>query len=125
MENKMNIPESFKTGAVMDLLKDATLVREDAETIADAKTSKYMNKESAGMDLNEQIKYEQLRKTRPIVREYKKIGRNAPCPCGSGKKYKNCCLNSGKYEQYHELSVVEMGDVKANRAHIGSFTKTA
>ncbi len=21
-----------------------------------------------------------------------KIGRNAPCPCGSGKKYKNCCL---------------------------------
>ncbi|RQV98814.1 hypothetical protein EH221_01310, partial [bacterium] len=23
----------------------------------------------------------------------KTIGRNAPCPCGSGKKYKNCCLN--------------------------------
>ncbi len=22
----------------------------------------------------------------------KKIGRNDPCPCGSGKKYKNCCL---------------------------------
>ena len=22
----------------------------------------------------------------------KKIGRNSPCPCGSGKKYKNCCL---------------------------------
>ena len=21
-----------------------------------------------------------------------KVGRNAPCPCGSGKKYKNCCL---------------------------------
>lgn len=20
-----------------------------------------------------------------------KVGRNAPCPCGSGKKYKNCC----------------------------------
>jgi preprotein translocase subunit SecA len=24
-------------------------------------------------------------------REGKKIGRNAPCPCGSGKKYKHCC----------------------------------
>jgi len=24
----------------------------------------------------------------------KKIGRNAPCPCGSGKKYKKCCINS-------------------------------
>ncbi len=23
----------------------------------------------------------------------KKIGRNDPCPCGSGKKYKNCCMN--------------------------------
>lgn len=22
----------------------------------------------------------------------KKVGRNEPCPCGSGKKYKNCCL---------------------------------
>lgn len=26
-----------------------------------------------------------------------KIGRNDPCPCGSGKKYKSCCLN-GKME---------------------------
>ena len=26
----------------------------------------------------------------PIKKE-KKIGRNDPCPCGSGKKYKNCC----------------------------------
>jgi len=24
-------------------------------------------------------------------REEKKIGRNEPCPCGSGKKYKKCC----------------------------------
>jgi hypothetical protein len=24
----------------------------------------------------------------------KKIGRNEPCPCGSGKKYKKCCLNT-------------------------------
>nr|WP_249146199.1 SEC-C metal-binding domain-containing protein [Bradyrhizobium diazoefficiens] len=23
-----------------------------------------------------------------------KVGRNDPCPCGSGKKYKKCCLNS-------------------------------
>ena len=26
-----------------------------------------------------------------VVREGRKIGRNEPCPCGSGKKYKNCC----------------------------------
>ena len=28
---------------------------------------------------------------RTVVRETPKIGRNDPCPCGSGKKYKNCC----------------------------------
>ncbi len=28
---------------------------------------------------------------KPIVREDPKIGRNDPCPCGSGKKYKKCC----------------------------------
>jgi tetratricopeptide (TPR) repeat protein len=26
----------------------------------------------------------------------KKTGRNAPCPCGSGKKYKKCCLDTTK-----------------------------
>ena len=35
-------------------------------------------------------------KKRP-VRNVQKIGRNDPCPCGSGKKYKNCCL--GKENQ--------------------------
>lgn len=28
------------------------------------------------------------------VREEPKIGRNDPCPCGSGKKYKKCCMNN-------------------------------
>jgi preprotein translocase subunit SecA len=27
----------------------------------------------------------------PVRREMPKVGRNEPCPCGSGKKYKNCC----------------------------------
>ena len=27
------------------------------------------------------------------IRTEPKIGRNDPCPCGSGKKYKNCCLS--------------------------------
>jgi preprotein translocase subunit SecA len=27
----------------------------------------------------------------PIRRTEPKIGRNDPCPCGSGKKYKKCC----------------------------------
>lgn len=29
----------------------------------------------------------------------RKVGRNDPCPCGSGKKYKNCCLLWGNFEK--------------------------
>ncbi|GAU77728.1 DnaJ domain-containing protein [Fusibacter sp. 3D3] len=30
--------------------------------------------------------------SQPYIREEEKIGRNDPCPCGSGKKYKKCCM---------------------------------
>lgn len=30
-------------------------------------------------------------KRKPVVNKDKKVGRNDPCPCGSGKKYKYCC----------------------------------
>ncbi|MGD2020766.1 MAG: SEC-C metal-binding domain-containing protein [Thiohalocapsa sp.] len=29
---------------------------------------------------------------KPALRKPEKVGRNDPCPCGSGKKYKKCCL---------------------------------
>ena len=32
------------------------------------------------------------RKVETIRNRGERVGRNAPCPCGSGKKYKNCCL---------------------------------
>jgi hypothetical protein len=32
-------------------------------------------------------------KAKPIVRPGSRLGRNDPCPCGSGKKYKKCCMN--------------------------------
>ena len=31
----------------------------------------------------------------PFVRDDRKVGRNEPCPCGSGKKYKQCCGRAG------------------------------
>ena len=33
-----------------------------------------------------------------VVRKKKKIGRNEPCPCGSGKKFKKCCIEKGIYD---------------------------
>ena len=34
---------------------------------------------------------EEAAKTKTITRDQPKVGRNDPCPCGSGKKYKKCC----------------------------------
>ncbi|MBQ7563751.1 MAG: SEC-C domain-containing protein [Lachnospiraceae bacterium] len=35
--------------------------------------------------------YKEQKRSMTIVHEGPKIGRNDPCPCGSGKKYKKCC----------------------------------
>ncbi len=51
-----------------------------------------------------------------------KVGRNDPCPCGSGLKYKKCCLGKDKtnfedikkrYLQQHNIRVKEQEDVEA------------
>ena len=49
------------------------------------------NKVELGIAVNPSnvINFEVASKT--IVRSEKKVGRNEPCPCGSGKKYKFCC----------------------------------
>ena len=36
-------------------------------------------------------KTNQTEKAQPIVNDGPKVGRNDPCPCGSGRKYKQCC----------------------------------
>src|SRR5205823_1986692 len=41
-----------------------------------------------------------------FVMSRKRISRNAPCPCGSGKKYKHCCYGKGfEYAEDEEGSV--------------------
>ena len=55
---------------------------------------------STGLDLsamnngttnNEMPKNNVAEKRQPVVNNGPKVGRNDPCPCGSGKKYKQCC----------------------------------
>jgi tetratricopeptide (TPR) repeat protein len=41
-----------------------------------------------------------------------KIGRNEPCPCGSGKKYKRCCLHA------HEAAAAERAAAAAAQAAV-------
>jgi hypothetical protein len=42
------------------------------------------------------IKKDKIISPKYSERKRKKIGRNDPCPCGSGKKYKKCCLGKRK-----------------------------
>ncbi|MFH0730726.1 MAG: SEC-C metal-binding domain-containing protein [Pseudomonadota bacterium] len=42
-----------------------------------------------------------------------KISRNAPCPCGSGKKYKKCCLLHKEAEALEQRKILEQNPGKA------------
>lgn len=39
----------------------------------------------------------------PWVRRTKKVGRNEPCPCGSGKKFKNCECYAKRFTAMYTL----------------------
>jgi len=55
---------------------------------------KELNKLAANYKKNKvQGTFENGGKVVPFKRNSPKLGRNEPCPCGSGKKYKKCCLN--------------------------------
>ena len=52
--------------------------------------TKLKNTEAKKYDPSERPQERKIQKT--VVNTTKKVGRNDPCPCGSGKKYKNCCM---------------------------------
>jgi uncharacterized protein YecA (UPF0149 family) len=42
-------------------------------------------------DMTDQAQAAAPQKIETIVRDMPRVGRNDPCPCGSGKKFKKCC----------------------------------
>lgn len=44
-----------------------------------------------------------LKRKVPFISSASKIGRNDPCPCKSGAKYKNCCLELAKAHDYNRF----------------------
>jgi len=64
--------------------------RREAEAAA-AQQYSYQHAQSSGMSGEEQAEEQgDDSNAQPFVREGRKVGRNEPCPCGSGKKYKQC-----------------------------------
>ena len=47
--------------------------------------------ESVTLSRGEEPEEAQEKKEKPVTRHGDKVGRNDPCPCGSGKKFKKCC----------------------------------
>ena len=68
---------------LMNLRKQEEVKREEAAKITGAALQAINS-----LDNGEQMKSEV---NRTVVNDGPKVGRNDPCPCGRGKKYKNCC----------------------------------
>ena len=63
--------------AIDELSQWACFSGSDDDDVSDADLEKWALREDRGI---------------PAVNPYKDVGRNDPCPCGSGKKFKKCCL---------------------------------
>ena len=76
---------------MLHIAKTSTTTRESRVSITNARldnsTVNSMNVEGE----SNVPRTNQAVKAQPIVNDGPKVGRNDPCPCGSGKKYKNCC----------------------------------
>ena len=83
--------ENVNTGMIMDAVSNTKDYADKNEAMKAAIDNDQMKKLQV---LAQRYKDAHTQK----VREFPKVGRNDKCPCGSGKKYKNCCMNSGKYD---------------------------
>lgn len=66
-----------------------------------------------------------FRKTRTIIHQYnKKIGRNDLCPCGSGKKFKHCCMNNdNNFNSCREITAEESAKVRNYSSNLNNFKR--
>ncbi len=72
-----------KTISTLFMIKIASEDDVDREALEKRKREQSEMRMSRGRDAEQA--------QQPLKREGEKIGRNSPCPCGSGKKYKKCC----------------------------------
>ncbi len=82
--------EVTKTLTAVQVSSESDLAEAAAETTPAVENVKYQHAgydEALAADAAEE---KEKAKERPFVREMGKVGRNDPCPCGSGKKYKHC-----------------------------------
>jgi hypothetical protein len=84
-----------------DLIELNQLFEVKHEFVKSKFETEYLNREMAAITAETKAYKEEIKGYKKEVKAYdkeikylksNKIGRNQPCPCGSGKKYKRCCL---------------------------------
>jgi preprotein translocase subunit SecA len=96
-ESFMQMLESIKTEVVGVVSKVQVRAEEDVQAVEEQRRKstkmEYQHAQASAMSAPDESaggEQEPKAQEQPFVRDGKKVGRNDPCPCGSGKKYKQC-----------------------------------
>ena len=88
---KMRQFDHLPKGAKYQLFDDMTYTIDRETTIYLLRAEIRQNIERKQVAKGEAVE-DKTKEKKQTPKKSKKVGRNDPCPCGSGKKYKNCCL---------------------------------
>lgn len=94
--NPDNIDFNFNVGAVynnLGKLQEALPYFEKAAQLGDLEAAEAVNNIKQKLMTNTKYTQETNQTPPTQLKDKRGIGRNDPCPCGSGLKYKKCCLN--------------------------------
>ena len=83
-----NVIETVKSQTISSLIRVRVVNEEEVNRLEEERKRR---KEQERLQMNKGAAGEGEKPLQPVKREGEKIGRNAPCPCGSGKKHKKCC----------------------------------
>jgi preprotein translocase subunit SecA len=77
--------EQLDEGFVGSTWTETEAIHEDAQAAGEIASQQQAAIEGTEVD----------HKPQPFRNRQQRVGRNDPCPCGSGKKFKNCCMKKG------------------------------
>ena len=86
--------ERIKHEVITVLSKVKVNAEEDVSAVEEQRRTQvqmnFQHEEVSALEQEEEEPPAEDAEQQPFVRDGRKVGRNEPCPCGSGKKYKQC-----------------------------------
>ena len=82
--------ENIKHDVIVFLYRVSIRTEDDIKLVEKKEHKQKMNYKHPSLSDNINNNQSEASSEQPFVRNKPKIGRNEPCPCGSGKKYKQC-----------------------------------